>query len=96
MNDLTETTNANVTYSATVAMWHKPEGRGRKFSRHARGLARRMRLPFVRATRYEYRNPQVHGAESYGPPWTSDHALADFSFACTCHKNERYDRRKGR
>lgn len=93
-----DTTNPTVTAS-TIEWWHKPEGRGRHFRRKARGLSRRLRLWFVKQTRWEQAHagvPGVTSAQSYGPPWTSDNALADYSFACTCHKRERYDRRKGR
>lgn len=93
------TTTTATTNVSDVAIWHKPEGRGRHFRRKARGLSRRLRLWFVRQTRWEQAHaghPGVPSADSYGPPWTSDNALADFSFACTCHKRERYDRRRGR
>ena len=61
----------------------KPVGRGRRFARLARGLARRLRIPWVRSTLWEMNNPQVrNGATSYGVMWTSTNALADYSFAC--------------
>lgn len=94
------TTTTSTTNVIDVVIWHKPEGRGRHFRRKARGLARRLRLHFVRETRWEQSHPEslhpVRKPPTYGPPWTSDNALADFSFACTCHKRERYDRRRGR
>jgi len=53
-----------------------------------------MRLPFVRQTLWERDHPECgRAAASYGQPWTSTNALTDFSFACTCHKRERYSRK---
>ncbi len=75
----------------------KPLGRGRKFEREQRGLARRLRLPFVRETLWERDHPESlvgRRPVTYLTPWTSDHALANFSFACTCHRRQRYDRNK--
>lgn len=92
MNTSTTTGTYDVTFS-----W-KPEGRGRKFKRDAHALARRLRIPFVRQVLYEYQHEESPGfrtAQSYGHPWTSTNALTNFSFACTCHKRERYSR-KGR
>lgn len=92
-------TATSSSFVTDIVEW-KPRGRGRRFDRLARGLARRMRLPWVRKVRWEKANPQsqwwTSGNPTYGHPWTSDHCLANFSFACTCHKGERYDRRRGR
>ncbi len=91
------TTSASTSFHIDVSGWHKPVGRGRRFDRRARGLARRLRLWIVRQTKWEQAHPQTHRSSiTYGPPWTSDHCLANFSFACTCHKRDRYDRRRGR
>lgn len=50
---------------------------------------------WVRSTLWERDNPQARGALAYGPPWTSTNALANYSFACVCHKRPRYrDRRQ--
>jgi len=79
-----------------VVEW-KPVGRGRRFDRLKRGLARRLRIPWVRSTLWEMNNPQVRNyATTYGTMWTSATALADYSFACTCHKRPRYRDRRGR
>lgn len=86
------------TVLVTDLSW-KPLGRGRRFDRMRRGLARRMRIPFVRKVLWERDNPQSFSPRSeptYGQPWNSANALADFSFACRCHKGERYNRRRGR
>jgi hypothetical protein len=61
-------------------------------------LARRLRIPWVRSALWERDNPQARTSMrpiTYGLPWTSTHALADFSFACTCHKRDRYSRKGG-
>ena len=93
------TTNAttNAIVVETTLNW-KPIGRGRKFDRARRALARRLRLPFVRDTLWERDHPESRvgwKTVTYGTPWTSTNALTNFSFACTCHKRERYSR-KGR
>lgn len=77
----------------------KPEGRARKFRRDARGLARRLRLPLVRRVLWEREHPESfvgRNPPTYGHPWTSSNALTNFSFACVCHKRERYSRKAGR
>ena len=92
INVNTTITTADV--QMTYVSW-KPVGRGRRFDRLRRGLARRLRIPFVRKVLWERDNPQSfspHGEPSYGQPWNSTNALADFSFACTCHPRERYKR----
>ena len=90
------TTTAGADASVEVwATWHRPPGMARRYDRLRRGLARRLRLPFVRETLWERDNPQAHRyAVSYGPMWTSTNALANYSFACTCHKRERYSRKR--
>ena len=87
-------TTATATTLTMVAYW-KPAGRARRFDRMARGLARRLRIPWVRSTLWERDHPGSRvalNATTYGPMWTSNHALANYSFACTCHPNERYKR----
>ncbi len=89
------TTSSGTTVITSV--WYKPPGRGRRFDRMRRGLARRLRIPWVRETLWERDHPDsLHSATTYGPMWTSTNALADYSFACTCHPNERYNRKRGR
>ena len=93
---LTTTGSSGNTVHVDIVGWHKPIGRGRRFDRMARGLARRLRIPFVRDTIRNRDNPASRWhAQSYGLPWTSNNALADFSFACTCHPRPRFSR-KGR
>jgi hypothetical protein len=78
-------------------VWFKPEGRGERFERRAHALARRLRIPWVRSTLWERDHPESRfHAVSYGAPWTSTNALTNFSFACTCHKRERYSRKAKR
>jgi len=89
------TTVSNAATTTTTVLWHKPEGRGRRYDRLRRGLARRLRIPFVRRILQDVAEGR-HPETSYGHMWLSTNALADTSFACTCHKRERYDRRKGR
>lgn len=68
--------------AAPLVIEWKPVGRGRRFDRLARGLARRLRLPFVRDVLWE----REHGLDragmpsttTYGSPWTSMHCLANF------------------
>lgn len=83
---------SNTSTTAVTVYW-KPVGRARRFDRIARGLARRLRIPFVRKTLWEmeHRTPW-NAATTYGPMWTSANALADYSFACICHKAPRYSR----
>ena len=54
------------------------------------------------STRWEQRNPQTFSTTqtfvttkgpTYGWPWYSTNALANASFACTCHPYERYSMR---
>ena len=83
----------------TVDVWWKPVGRGERFSRRAHALARRLRIPWVRRTLWERDHPESRPGRtevSYGAPWTSTNALTNFSFACTCHKRERYSRKAKR
>jgi hypothetical protein len=81
-----------VSGNPVIVEW-KPVGRGRRFDRMARGLARRLRLPFVRSTLWELEHPLVNSTTTYSSVWTSTTTLANFSFACTCHKRERYSRK---
>lgn len=91
-----ENTATTATTSTIAIVDWKPRGRGRRFDRLARGLARRLRIPWVRSTLRARDNPQAFDhAEAYAPVWTSANALADYSFACVCHKRPRYrDRRQ--
>lgn len=100
MNPTRPATNTTVsngtTFEVTVSDldWYKPLGRGEKFRRQAHALARRMRIPWVRTVVWEKANPQAaRNTGTYGPPWTSMNCLANFSFACTCHKRDRYSRK---
>jgi hypothetical protein len=86
--------NVNMTVHVDVVPVSK--GRARRFDSARRALARRLRIPMVRQTLWEQRHPESRPGRNpveYSHHWTSTSALANASFACECHKRERYSRK---